>query len=99
MGIDKSLENYVRVRRSAEFREGQGAWAQGPPPKGGPTVFICFTICATCACPLVLFMEESLFVGVSNYNRSDRPQYSLKNIVLFCDETNTYCFPDMWSGI
>jgi len=44
-------------------------------------------------------MEESLFVGVSNYYRSGRRQYSLKNIILYCDETNTYCFPDSRSGI
>jgi len=42
---------------SARFRGGQGA----------PTMFICLAICATCACHLVPFMEESLLVGVINY--------------------------------
>jgi len=49
---------------SAGFREGTRA----------PTMFMCLAICATCACHLVVFTEESLLVDAINY-RSARRQY------------------------
>ena len=48
--------------------------AQAPHQKGPPTMFICLAICATCARHLILFIEESFFVGVINY-RLGRRQY------------------------
>jgi len=45
----------------------------GPPTKRGPHHVHMF-ICATCACHLILFIEESLFVGDINY-RLVRRQY------------------------
>jgi len=40
-----------------------GLGGLGPSAKGGPTMFICLAICA---CHLILFIEESFFVGVIN---------------------------------
>jgi len=43
-------------------------WGRAPHQKGPPTMFICLAICA---CHLILFIEESLFVGVISYRRAD----------------------------
>ena len=49
-----------------------------PHQKGAPTMFICLTICATCACQLILFIEESLFVCVINHIGQADSSTSLK---------------------
>jgi len=51
-----------------------GSKGPGPPTKVGPTMFVCLAICATCACHLVIFSEESYLVDTISY-RSARRQY------------------------
>jgi len=50
----------------AGFREGQGARTHGPHQRGSLAIFICLATCVTCACHLVIFSEESLFVDAIN---------------------------------
>ena len=48
------------VTASAGFRGGPKG--PGPHQRGPPTRFMCLAICVICACHLVIFSEESLFV-------------------------------------
>ena len=57
---------------------------RGPGP-GPPTMFMCLVICATCACHLIIFSEETLFVdAISSVGKT--AVFNLNNI-WYCDET------------
>jgi len=49
-------------------RGDKGTGPRAPYQKEPPTMFICLAICA---CHLIFFIEESLFVGVINYRSAD----------------------------
>jgi len=59
--IEEHLLQKMRFVGSAGFRGG----SRGPGP-GPPTMFMRLAICATCTHHLVIFSEESLFVGAIN---------------------------------
>ena len=69
-------------------------WPKGPAPRaphlrGPTTIFIRSGICSTCACHLVIFSEESLFVDAINLlSVGQTAVFHLKNI-WYCDETTT----------
>jgi len=54
------------TRPAPDLRWGQGAGTQGHHQRESLTIFICLAICVTCACHLVIFSEESLFLDAIN---------------------------------
>jgi len=74
---------FTRRTASAGFRGAKGP-APTAPIKLPPTMLMCLAICATCACHLVVFNEESLYVDAI----IARPDGSVSlEYICYCDET------------
>jgi len=70
-----------------------------PTKQAPPTMFMCLTICTTCACHLVIFIsEENLFVDAI-IGRPDGSISLAYYLILWWNNYYTYCFPESRSGI
>jgi len=54
------IANVVYTLNSAGFRGGRELGPRAPYQTGAPTMFMCLTICTTCACHLVILVTSCL---------------------------------------